>query len=369
MKNKTKQDRHLHKGIVILSLFFIFLLSACTNVNSPVGSVTETVMPTETTAPIATPTETPIPTPTPEPGLVIDRKNFPDSGFRDYVLDHFDSDYDEVLSDEEIQNVKAITLPQKGIESLEGIQFFSQLTELDCSGNSIKKLNLKENKSLKSISCQDNPDLSELLYPTSPGYVTFLDCSNTSLTALDTCTQLKKLSCNNTRIKELVFKTGSLLEELYCYQGSYRALSVLDIAGCTKLKTIIGYYGGSQLILNNPNLSEVNLNLSALTKTVDVSGCEKLRKLILFYDYWSGYGGQIVKATNLNSLWLANICFDADAYIGIPKSDLAESVDLSGCKNLEWVDCYGARKLNVSGCSNIEQLNHGDSTKVSGYKK
>ncbi len=368
LPKKSIQEKHKHKWIA----FTIFMLSmamlcSCSSVNSPTNTVEEILSPTESPTPTVSPTDTPIPTPTPEPGIAINRKNFPDSGFRDYILDHFDTDYNELLSDEECQKVKTISLPQKGIESLEGIQYFPMLYELDCKENNIKNINLSENKVLQRISCQNNPELQKLQYsPSAP--ISYIDCSNTLLTELETCASLKELNCSNTRIKRLVFETGSLLEKLNCYQGSYRTLWVLDIAACSNLKTLTGYYGGSKLILNNPNLREINLQLSAQTKTLDVSGCGKLYKLILLYDYMSETGGQTVKATNLTSLYLVNICFDAGSYIGIPKSDLADSIDLSGCKNLEWVDCFGARKLNLSGCSKIKQLNYSDSTKVSGYK-
>ena len=77
----------------------------------------------------------------------INSTNFPDETFRNYVSTNFDTDSNGTLSDSEIANVTSISVQfdesynsQTGtangvkITSLKGIEYFTELTDLDCQG-------------------------------------------------------------------------------------------------------------------------------------------------------------------------------------------------------------------------------------------
>jgi len=350
--------------IFVFTISVLFLLCACTKVNQSTDKTDGITTPTSTPTPTTTPTETPTPTPTPEPKLAVNRENFPDSGFRDYILDHFDKDYDDALSLDEIQDITEITLPQKGIESIEGIQFFPFLEVLDCHGNNITKINLKENKKLRQISCQNNPELTELLYSTSPAVVSFIDCSNTLLTSLETCPSIRELNCNNSRLKALRFESGSSLEILNCVQTSYLTLGTIDIVECKNLRILNASLAGHKLIIENEKLSRMQLNLYGNIKELDLSKCTNLSWLVLtFYCPSESQGGQTLTATNLKNLFLASVSFDMTR-TNVSKNEYA-TADFSGCKSLESLSCYGVRTLKISGCKKIDDLSYDEKiTKV-----
>ena len=74
----------------------------------PTATSTPTPEPTATSTPTPEPTATSTPTPIPLKDVAIDGKNFPDSVFRKYVSDHFDTNRDGKLNEEEIKNATVI---------------------------------------------------------------------------------------------------------------------------------------------------------------------------------------------------------------------------------------------------------------------
>ena len=95
-------------------------------------------------------------------GIAIDETNFPSYYFRLYVSSELDSDNDGYLSDEEIAAVKKIEGGLKNFETLKGVEFFTELTELECYCCRLTELDLSKNTKL-----------------------TYLDCSYNQLTSLD----------------------------------------------------------------------------------------------------------------------------------------------------------------------------------------
>ncbi len=136
--------------------------------------------------------------------ITIDATNFPDTNFRDWLLDSKNLagiGADGKLTEAEIDSVTSLNVPQESIESLAGIEHFTALTTLNCSLNWLTELpaalpagltNLDcSNNSLtalpalptglKNLYCEDN-QLSVL--PTLPSGLTYLRCSVNRLTAL-----------------------------------------------------------------------------------------------------------------------------------------------------------------------------------------
>ena len=70
-------------------------------------------------------------------GIAIDEANFPDENFRNWILAQ-DYGKDYVLSDEDVAAVTEMNVSDKGIASMQGIEFFTSLTELQCYGNEIR---------------------------------------------------------------------------------------------------------------------------------------------------------------------------------------------------------------------------------------
>ena len=65
-------------------------------------------------------------------GIAINSENFPDEVFREYVKTNFDIDKDGFLSENEICSVVEISLNEKDISDLTGIEYFTHLKVLKC---------------------------------------------------------------------------------------------------------------------------------------------------------------------------------------------------------------------------------------------
>ena len=95
-------------------------------------------------------------------GVLLDKTTFPDATFRSYLKDNYDKDRDGILSDSEIKNISVLMIGQKGITSLKGIEYLSNLenvyayqndlTEADFSGlRYLWVLDVSENENLTSL--------------------------------------------------------------------------------------------------------------------------------------------------------------------------------------------------------------------------
>ena len=93
----------------------------------------------------------------------------PDAHFRKYMVDVFDKDGDNQISGSETTAVTQIDVCTDEIETLSGIEFFSRLTWLNCTGSSegllalgrLRELDVSRNP-LNFLDCTANPCLSSI---------------------------------------------------------------------------------------------------------------------------------------------------------------------------------------------------------------
>ena len=88
-------------------------------------------------------------------GISIDTANFPDTNFRNWVLAQ-SYGKDGALTPSEIQNTTTMSPTGQNIADLTGIELFTELTYLDCSQNSLTSLNVSENTKLQTLQCYNN---------------------------------------------------------------------------------------------------------------------------------------------------------------------------------------------------------------------
>lgn len=91
-------------------------------------------------------------------------KELDDINFMRYCYDNYDVNHDHVVSLEEANAVKSINVASCEITSLKGIESFSGLVNLDCSGNQLKILDVSKNEDLDVLNCLDNPSLETIWY-------------------------------------------------------------------------------------------------------------------------------------------------------------------------------------------------------------
>jgi Leucine-rich repeat (LRR) protein len=182
--------------------------------------------------------------------------SFGDAAFKAYCVENFDTSGDGEISEDEAKAVTAISASMLNINSLVGIEYFSNLESLDVSFNKLTSLNLSHSPKLKSIDVSGNKlqtlnidgltaletldasnnKLTSLDVSESPSLVT-LNCNNNQIGALNLLKNrvLKELQCNSNKIQTLNLKNNTLLETLYCRKNE---LSVLDVTKLTALKEL-----------------------------------------------------------------------------------------------------------------------------------
>ena len=189
--------------------------------------------------------------------LRIDASHFPDAEFRGYVSTNTDADHSGWLTDEEIANVLTIYCGAIDAETLTGIEYFTELEELECVDNGLTELDLSANTKLVHLECQYNT-ITSLSLEALPGLY-YLNCAGNQLTALDVSHQmlealycqdnqltvldlsgqaLEFLDCHNNPLTLLNLSFQPQLEILNCYGTN---LAALDLRGCTQLLRAVQY--------------------------------------------------------------------------------------------------------------------------------
>ncbi len=119
----------------------------------------------------------------------------------------------------------------KSISDLTGIEAFTAITELNCSGNHLSSLDVSECVQLTTLDCRSN-NLGSLDV-SGCAQLTTLRCSGNELSSLDVseCAQLTTLWCDGNDLGSLNV-SNAMLTELICNGND---LSSLDVSTCEQL--------------------------------------------------------------------------------------------------------------------------------------
>ena len=194
--------------------------------------------------------------------------NIPDAEFKKALLNNKPAI--DTNGDGEIQKSEAEAFTGKidlnfyaEISDLTGIEFFVNITELDCSNSKLKHIDISKNVKLTKFSFYKNRvtdlDISKNIN------LEMLNCSENQLTQLDISKNLvlKYLFCGNNKLTQLDISKNTALEHL-------------DLRGFSP------HYPMNQLkqldVSNNINLISLNCSKGELTQ-LDVSKNTKLKEL------------------------------------------------------------------------------------------
>lgn len=318
--------------------------------------------------------------------IAINATNFPDRYFRNYLLSQ-EYGKDGKLTEEEIAGITSIILRGSGISSMEGIEYFTALRELDCYGGpfdygKLSKLDLSKNTALEKLLCMKN-QLTELnvsgckalrfldckanqltaLDVSKNTALTFIDCCLNQLTALDVTNNvaLDTLNCSSNQITALDLSKNGPLTYLDC---NGNPLMVLDVTNNPALK--IMYCCRNQLsvldVSKNTALEFLNCWNNQLT-SLDVSGCTVLKDLQCDDNQLTSL--DVSNNTALTSLLCGSnqlSTFDISkntALISLTCSyNQLTSLNVSGFTGLTRLYCHVNQltSLNVSGCTALTNL-------------
>lgn len=124
----------------------------------------------------------------------INEANFPDDVFRNWLLSQTYGT-DGLITIDELIDVTNIYVYMMGITNQKGIEFFTQLTTLNCAQNRLTSLDLSQNKYIRELHCEGN-----------------------QLTSLDLSGQekLSYLYCGSNQLGSLIVSGSTTLQSVNC---------------------------------------------------------------------------------------------------------------------------------------------------------
>ena len=196
---------------------------------------------------------------------------------------------------------------------------FIMLTNLNCSFNDIRSVNIKNSSLLQIVDFYQN-DLFEIDLSTNPNlYYLRLGYNNIRRIDLSNNPNLGFFCCTKNQVESLDFSNKAKLYEVTCLENK---LHTLRFENCTLLEKVVC----------DQNLI-TSLNLYNVPKLKTVSCMYNLLKELKLYN-----------CTSLQSL----NCFNNEIL----------KLDVSSCENLTTLDCRNNQlnTLNVKGCKSLTSL-------------
>jgi len=192
----------------------------------------------------------------------------------------------DVNNDDEIQKSEALLVGHLNlnnynipylnrIQSMAGIEFFTNLVTLNCSSNRLTSINVQSLTNLTNLNCKANMltalnvggltnlhtldfeqnSITSISLLNSPTLVN-LDCSTNQLTTLNVqnCINLQTLTCRSNLLTTLNLQGLTNLQMVSCEQNQ---LTSLNIQGVTNLQTLY-CHNNSLTVLNAQGLESLN---------------------------------------------------------------------------------------------------------------
>ena len=295
---------------------------------------------------------------TPKVRIAIDKENFPDDIFREYLLGQ-DYGKDGVLTEREIMNITEMDVYDMEISSLQGIEYFTALTVLDCDDNELTTLDISKNTALvklycgmnyltslditnnvalKSLLCYDN-ELTSLDVSKNTA-LTFLDCEENKITALDVsmCTELESLTCGDNELTQLDISNLTYLEDLDCCDNYLTTLDVSSNPNLEKMECEDNQISSLD-ISNNPYLWLVYCDGNQIS-SLDVSKNTELRYLSITRNKISGQNMDNLISSLLQYEGTSAPSFDVIDYSEGDEENVCTKTQVAAIKAKGWMPRY-----------------------------
>lgn len=278
------------------------------------------------------------------PAITIDATNFPDDNFRAWVLAQVYGQ-DGVLTEKETAAVTEIKVTGESIADLKGIEHFTALTSLNCSGNQLTTLDMSKNTELKILDCQRNKLIT--LDVSKNTALTTLGCGTNQLTSLDLSknTALTSLKCYNNQLTTLDVSKNTKLVNLYYYRNQIRG------KGMEALVESLPTVNESTLYILREDLADDNNEITTTHVTTAKAKGWKVMKYNLETKQFEDYAG--IFAVHINATNFPDANFRA--YVSDPSIDLDESGYLTEAEIAAVTEMSAAMK-DISNLKGIEHF-------------
>lgn len=246
----------------------------------------------------------------------------PDDNFENGLITlGYDNVVDNYVNTSNISGLTNLDVSDLAIADFTGIEDFTSLTKLNCSGNDLASINVSTLTNLKELNCG----------------------RNNSLTSLD-CSGLTELTILNTFGSPLTSLNVSGLTKLTTLNCNLNSLTSLDVSGLTNLTT-----------LNCAGNNLTSLNVSGLTNLKDLD-CINNKLVSLNCSGLTSLTNLICNDNKLTSLTISGLT--SLIKINCQNNNLT-SLDVNGMASLTELFCFNNNlsNLNLVGTTNLSSLN------------
>ena len=327
--------------------------------------------------------------------VAINTTNFPDKNFRSYVSSNFDKDSNGKLSADEIKKATYVSLYNKSVSSLKGIEYLTGLTSISAGSNELTSVDFSKNTKLKTISLGSNKIKSINLTKNTALEGVYL--GNNQLTALDISknTKLQELRASDNKIAKITFGKNTALKSINLDNNLLTSINLSSLTNLEKFDASSNKI--TSVTVNNKYLKQLDLFKNSTLTKVDVTKCPALEILELggtkvssinvkSNKYLRGLGLSGTKVSsvdvtankNLEVLYvdqtsIKSLNVTKNPYLGSLKvnNTAISSLDLSKNKELYDLDLYKTqiKKINIANCSDLVALyKKGVTSSTSSYK-
>lgn len=318
--------------------------------------------------------------------VAINETHFPDSVFRAYVQENFDTDRNGSLSEAECEAVRSIDVSGEydslsSLSDLSGIENFPNLEELACDYTELTSLDVSQSPVLKALFCLST-GITSLDVSRNPALVE-LDCSNTELTSLDVSqnSALENLYCYNTGITSLDVSQNLGLKFFDCHNTGLTSLDVsqhrsllqfdcsstgitsLDVSNSPALMHL--YVNQTRLghidVSRNPNLISLRCQDNTDLTSLDVSQNPKLERL-----YCSNTGLTSLDVSQNLALTYLEVNNTKLSHIDLSQNPALQTVQLQGNIHSVNAEVGGTYDLSLIPGFDLSRVTWNSNTEIEG---
>ena len=266
-----------------------------------------------------------------QPYNILTEEFIPDAVLRDYIKTNIANGEDVYTNIQAASYNGAININQLRVFDFKGLEFFTNLQELYCSGINIQTIDISALKNLRvfdASSCQFLTSLTTGEMEKMEDFKNQLPSSLKSLKVislkyedlpLSKFTQLETLMADMNKLSTIDLHNFSTLKEVSL---SGNQLTTVNLSGCENLKGLILSY---------------NTNLASL----DITGCNSIERLYV----------QNTKLTDLDFAPIASTLHELNV-----SSNGMTSLDVSQCTELTYLECQSNNLTTAMDFSNNTKL-------------
>jgi hypothetical protein len=295
--------------------------------------------------------------------IPIDSVNFPDSGFRTYVLDQLDTDKDSLLSSSEVVKATYLDINFMNISSVKGIEYLRMLATVNASDNNLDSLDLSHNPNVQDVDIPFNSGLKSINVSACPklSSLTFNECSIDSID-ISNNHNLDYFLADNNNLRKVDFTGDSIATFISL---SSNPIDSIDVSSCVALQTFYCDYTGvkhvdvtknhalTSLYCGGDSISSIDVSQNPLLSILNLTGC-RITSLDLSAD--TLLTTLYIDNDSIGSLDLSNQKLLRELYCS---SSNLSSLDVSAAgSNLSILECNynNLTKLDLSQNINLSRL-------------